>query len=58
MATYKVISNNLALAQEGATVDSEALEGYNVDALLAGGHLAEVNPKATKADNPETPKDK
>lgn len=57
MATYRVISDNFALGKQGTTVDSEALDGYNVDALLAGGHLAEVHPKAAKTEPTDTPKD-
>jgi hypothetical protein len=58
VATFKVISERFSLAKLGATVDSDALEGYNVEALVAAGHLEEVSAKATKADTPETPKDK
>lgn len=57
MATYRVISERFSLAKKGASVDSAALEGYNVDALVAAGHLEEVATKAPKADTPDTPKD-
>jgi hypothetical protein len=57
MATYRVISERFSLAKQGASVDSAALEGYNVDALVSAGHLEEVVAKAAKADTTETPKD-
>lgn len=57
MATYRVLSERFSLAKQGATVDSAALEGYNADALVAAGHLEEVNAKAAKTEPTDTPKD-
>jgi hypothetical protein len=48
MATYKVLSDNFALASQGETVDSKVLEGCNVEALIEAGHLAEVGSKVSK----------
>lgn len=50
MANYKVVSENCTLGKQGATISADDLEGFNVDALVAGGHLAEVNVKVSKQD--------
>jgi hypothetical protein len=42
MASYKVLSDNFALGQQGDTVDSDALDGCNIPALVDGGHIAEI----------------
>jgi hypothetical protein len=42
MASYKVISSNFALGNQGDTVDSEALVGCNIPALIEGEHIAEI----------------
>lgn len=57
VASYKVLSDRVSLASQGQTIDSAALDGYNVDALLAGGHLEEVNPKAVKTESTDISKD-
>ena len=46
MATYKVLSDRFAFGKQGETVDSADLSGCNIEALVEGGHLAEVNAKA------------
>ena len=56
MANYKVMSENCALGKQGATLSADDLEGFNIDALLDGGHLAEVNVKVTKQDTKESDK--
>lgn len=43
MATYKVLSDKVAGMDQGTSVQSSSfLEGTNLEALIAGGHLAEV----------------
>ena len=56
MASYKVISNNFALGDQGDTVDSAALVGCNIEALVEGGHIAEVNAKISKSVTSEQEK--
>ena len=56
MANYKVMSENCTLGKQGETISANDLEGVNVDALLEGGHLAEVNVKVLKQDTKETDK--
>ena len=56
MANYKVMSENCTLGKQGETISADDLVGVNVDALLDGGHLAEVNVKVTKQDTKETDK--
>ena len=36
---YKVISARLAGSEPGDELDASALEGVNVEALVAGGHI-------------------
>jgi hypothetical protein len=56
MPNYKVMTDRCALGKQGATISGDDLEGFNVDALVDGGHLAEVNVKVTKQDTKETDK--
>ena len=42
MASYKVLSDNFALGQQGDTVDSDVLDGCNITALIDGGHIVEI----------------
>lgn len=56
MANYKVISENCTLGAQGANISGDDLEGFNVAALVEGGHLAEVNVKITKQEIKETEK--
>jgi hypothetical protein len=46
---YKVISARLNGSDPGDEVDDSALEGVNVKALVAGGHL-KPTPTPTKKD--------
>jgi hypothetical protein len=46
MATYKVISDNFAKGAKGSTVSDADLEGFNISALIEGGHIAEVKGKS------------
>lgn len=48
MTTYKVLSSKLVWPQ-GTTIGDKELEGFNVQALVDGGHLKAENSK-TKAD--------
>lgn len=50
MTTYKILSQNFALGKQGESVDSKALEGCNVEALIEAGHLAEVGGKVSKKE--------
>jgi hypothetical protein len=50
MTTYKVLSNKLALGKQGETIDSDLLDGCNIQALVDGGHIAEVNAKVLKKE--------
>ena len=51
MSTYTVTSHKLAGHEHGDTVTDDDLEGANVPALIAAGHLAEAKPKNSgKAD--------
>jgi len=53
MTTYRITSDNTTLGKHGATVNADALDGLNVDALVAGGHLELViasTPKRDKSD--------
>jgi hypothetical protein len=50
MTTYKVLSNKLASVKQGETVDSALLDGCNIQALIDGGHIAEVNSKVLKKE--------
>ena len=56
MANYKVMSDNCSLGAQGSNISGDDLEGLNVDALVEGGHLAEVNVKVLKQDTKETDK--
>ena len=57
MSTYTVISHNLAGHEHGDTVNDDDLEGANVPALIAAGHLAEAKPKNSRKANPESEAD-
>jgi hypothetical protein len=56
MASYKVLSDNLSAAKQGETVDSAALDGCNIEALVEAGHLAEISAKNKKEITEETDK--
>lgn len=47
MAQYKVLSDKCTLGKKGATVSVDEKSGFNVDALIAGGHIAPVAVKVT-----------
>jgi len=53
MSTYRIKSDNTTLGKQGDTVAGDALDGLNVEALVAGGHLEPVihsTPKRDKHD--------
>ena len=56
MATYKIISDHTSLGNFGDTVAEKDLEGLNIQALLEGGHLTEVNVRVPKQDTKESDK--
>jgi hypothetical protein len=56
MTTYKVLSDRFALGEKGKTVDSDALVGCNIEALVEAGHLAEVSAKVSKSVTSEQEK--
>lgn len=43
MASYKVLSDNLAAGKQGDLIDEGALNGCNIVALIEAGHIAEVS---------------
>jgi hypothetical protein len=49
MTSYKVLSDRFSLGKKNETVDSDALVGCNIEALVEAGHLAEVNVKSKSA---------
>lgn len=55
MATYKVLSDNFASGKQGDVLDSAVLDGCNIEALVEGGHIVEVNSKS-KSVTSETEK--
>jgi hypothetical protein len=56
MTTFKITSDRITDHKKGSTVDAEALEGANIEALIEGGHIAPVV-KTNKQDS-EEPKEK
>lgn len=56
MKQYKVISSRMPNHKQGGTVSEDDLAGANVEALLDGGHIAEIGSKFTKKDNDKQPK--
>ena len=56
MTNYKVISDNCTLGKQGDNINGDDLKGLNVDALVDGGHLAEVNVKVLKQEPKEMDK--
>jgi len=56
MKQFKVTSTRLSGHKEGDTVSEDDLAGANVEALLDGGHLAEIGSKFIKKENDKQPK--
>ena len=56
MSSYKILSDRLTIGKQGQTIDEEALDGANIQALIDGGHIAIVSAKKTE-ENTES-KDK
>ncbi|MGB1506454.1 MAG: hypothetical protein ACPHDT_13305 [Acidimicrobiales bacterium] len=54
---YTVTSDRIAGHAQGDTVTDDDLEGANVPALIAAGHLAEAKPKNSRKANPESEAD-
>lgn len=53
MTTYKITSDNTNLGKRGESVNASDLNGLNVDALVAGGHLEPVSIITKKQDKKE-----
>jgi hypothetical protein len=60
MASYKVLTDRLVVAKQGATIDETALEGANIQALIDGGHIepASVGKKQEDSTKQEDSKEK
>jgi hypothetical protein len=56
MKQFKVIYHRMPKFKPGATVSEDDLVGANVDALLEGGHIAEIGSKVIKNSNDKQPK--
>jgi hypothetical protein len=54
MAQYKIIADNTTLGEIGATVTEEALQGINIEALIASGHIEALASKASKSEPKES----
>ena len=50
MATYKIISDNVAGKQAGDTITDEELNGCSVDALIVSGHIQKTTTKKVEAE--------
>jgi len=50
MKQFKVISSRMPNHKQGATVSEDDLAGANVEALLDGGHIAEIGSKVSKKE--------
>ena len=50
MKQFKVVSQRLANHPAGSTVSEDDIAGANVEALLEGGHIAEIGSKVTKKE--------
>ena len=48
MTQYKVTSQRLGIHKEGDLVSKRDLNDANIQALLEGGHLAEIGSKSNK----------
>ena len=48
MSKFKILSDNFSLGSQGDTVDSDALDGCNIAALIEAGHIAEISDKVSK----------
>lgn len=48
MKQFKVISHKMPRFKQGDVLSEDDLAGANVDALLDGGHIAEVGSKFSK----------
>ena len=54
MAQYKIIGDNTSLGEVGATVTEEALQGLNIEALIASGHIEASTAKTSKSEPKES----
>jgi hypothetical protein len=51
MSSYKILSDRLTIGKQGQTIDEEALDGANIQALVDGGHIEVVIPKSNKTED-------
>jgi hypothetical protein len=51
MISYKILSDRLTIGKQGQTIDEEALDGANIQALVDGGHIEAVSPKSNKTED-------
>ena len=56
MTSYKVLSENFSAGKQGEVLDSSALDGCNIEALVEAGHIAEVSAKVSKTVTSEQEK--
>jgi hypothetical protein len=56
LGTYKVLSDIFSLGKQGDTIDSNLLDGCNIQALVDGEHIVEVNTKTSKSLTSEVEK--
>lgn len=54
MAQYKITADNTELGELGAIVTEEALQGFNIEALIASGHIEASTTKALKSEPKES----
>ena len=50
---YQVLSDNFAGRKPGDILTAEDLDGFNIDALIEGGHISKSSPKKQKAEEAE-----
>ena len=51
MSSYKILSDRLTIGKQGQTIDEDALDGANIQALVDGGHIEAVVPKSNKTED-------
>jgi len=54
MNSYRIVGDREVVGKKPGEVVSESdLDGVNIAALIGGGHLQPINPKAAKAEPPQ-----
>lgn len=54
MKQYRITSDRVTLGKQGDLISDDALEGVNVEALIAGGHLEVVKAATNNNNNKNT----